>query len=263
MSGNFTIKSNSNSIHDLWEVITDESSVKKQPVVYHFAEDPLAYLVHWYQSRDQMNLAQLTYGSSYGHMLKNLEQVAEKFPLLVSLNQYHRDTAEAIRDYYKSKLVRLGLVGERLTDFRQRLYEVVNKTDSIAEDELGILCKLPEFYAEDTFMDQLLSDSVSLPNKLINSPIDATFKYVGFVDKRRRYKKHRFYWFRSPSGYLATFFVDLNGNAALPVLDQYLTQDSQYHIRCQLVHRTFPVGNDLDFSAYFLNHHYDIEKTKP
>lgn len=261
MTGNFAIKQTGNGIFDLWEVITDESNAAKQPAVYCFEEDPLAYLVKWQNCKQQIDLTFMTYGTP-GRMLMDILGVGKKFPELVELESVHRKTADDIREYYKSKLVNLGLRGERLTDFRRRLYDVANNTKSIIESDMGILCKLPEFYAEDTFMDQLLGNSVSLPNKLVNCPVDVTFEYVGFVDKCRRYKKHRFYWFRSPDGYLATFFVDLNGNAALPVLDQYLEQGCHYHICCQSGNTMFPVGQDADFRAYHLNR-YDIEKTKP
>lgn len=261
MTGNFAIKQNGNGIFDLWEVITDESNVAKQPTVYRFEEDPLAYLVKWQNCKQQMDLAFMTYGTP-GRMLMDISGVRKKFPELVKLEPVHRKTADDIREYYKAKLVNLGLRGERLTDFRRRLYDVANNTKSITEPDIGILCKLPEFYAEDTFMDQLLGDSASLPNKLVNRPVDVTFEYVGSNDRRTRYRKQRRYWFRSPNGYLAAFFVDLNGNAALPVLDQYLEPGCYYHIRCESGNTIMMTGQDADFRVYYLNQ-YDIEKTKP
>ena len=229
--------------------------------IYRFIEDPLAYLVLWHQNRDKMDLAQVTVGSP-GFMLINLDQVTEQFPTLVELKQSHRDAAAAIRDYYKSKLVRLGLVGEHLTEFRKCLYDVVNNPNSVSGNKLGILCKLPEFYTEDLFMDQLLEHSENLPSDHINRPIDITFEYVGSIDRRTRYKKVRRYWFRSANGYLATFNADLGRNSALPVLEQYLVMGSHYLIRCESGNTMSLIGQDDLFRAYYLSN-YDIKKIEP
>jgi hypothetical protein len=127
---------------------------------------------------------------------------------------------------------------------------------------MGILCKLPEFYAEDLFMDQLLEHSENLPGSHVGKPVDATFEYVGSIDRRTRYKKARRYWFRSDNGYLATFNADLSGNSALPVLDQYLVLGCHYSIRCQTGNAVTLIGQDSGFRAYYLSN-YDIEKTEP
>lgn len=69
--------------------------------------------------------------------------------------------ANAIRQYYGSKLVMQALMGRKLTEFRAKMGQFLAGNLQLRRDELGMLYKIPYFYHEDLAVDRVIGESVS------------------------------------------------------------------------------------------------------
>lgn len=72
-----------------------------------------------------------------------------------------REQANAIRQYYGSKLVMESLMGRKLTVFRAKMGQFLAGNHELQRDELGMLYKIPYFYHEDLAVDCVIAETVS------------------------------------------------------------------------------------------------------
>lgn len=72
-----------------------------------------------------------------------------------------REQANAIRQYYGSKLVMEALMGKKLTEFRAKMGQFLAGNHQLRRDELGMLYKIPYFYHEDLAVDRVINETVS------------------------------------------------------------------------------------------------------
>ena len=223
---------------------------------YQFNIDPLAYVVKWHKEDFR---SVLKYGT-IGELLGKLARYKKEMPALFDVSDDELAAADAIRSYYKCKLVNLGLRGEKLTPFRRRMYEVITKDRSIKKSQIGILYRLPGFYQEDMFMDGILENSKSISKTDFGQSIDDRFEYLGNVARSTRHTKQLRFWFRNSQNQLAAFYVDSNRNSALPVLSEYFTPGKHYHIQDPWTNAVCLVGQDADFLAYYLGQNYTIKE---
>lgn len=66
-----------------------------------------------------------------------------------------RVVAEQIKRYYRDRYAMHILRGNQLSDFRTKLYGLVQGLHGLKTKDLGLLYKLPGFYEEDQFLDKL------------------------------------------------------------------------------------------------------------
>ena len=73
-----------------------------------------------------------------------------------------RETAAAIRKYYADRLLITALKSNGvMSEFRRKLYGVVTNNYQVKKSEEGLLYRLPYFYAEDTGLDHVMSQTQS------------------------------------------------------------------------------------------------------
>jgi len=73
--------------------------------------------------------------------------------------------AQALRDYYRGKLTFNALKhGTPLTEFKRKLHVLISGTLDITANEVGILYRLPYFYAEDLAHDEVFA-AVKIPSQ--------------------------------------------------------------------------------------------------
>jgi hypothetical protein len=140
-----------------------------------------------------------------------------------------RVQADDIRSYYRGRLTWSALKGQTtVSQFRKKLHALVTGNLDITKDELGILYRLPYFYAEDTGLDHVMSQTQSA------SMADAaTAKIAGkftLVKKifcsRANARSHWQFWFvRNTSP--VPFMVEIRDDNVLYKLFDTLTQQPQ------------------------------------
>lgn len=225
---------------------------------YHTNQDPLAYFVKW--SKDDYKC--IGHVGSASVLFKKRTTLEVSNPELFDLSEQDRTTANNIRDYYNAKILSAGIRCE-LTDFQKAMYAALSNLRSVTEQNIGLLYRIVQFYAHDTFVDSIIVDSKSANNDVFsNSSVDDVCVYLGHTNDINKRTKTRQYWFRDSKQQLLEIFVDMRMNArCLPVMDQYLNLGSQYHISDVLCNSKRLCGRP-DFYVLQPSKDYSINKVK-
>jgi|688.fasta_scaffold310662_3 hypothetical protein len=105
-----------------------------------------------------------------------------------------RELAVKVRQHFVSKLTMERLQNDRVTAFRQKLGAFLVGNHQLLESELGLLYRLPYFYFEDLFQQELINTVTQIP---LNSP---TLRQIQLqplsvtVLKRRNGDVRQFWW---------------------------------------------------------------------
>lgn len=236
---------------------TDEwNNPVEEDVLYQFNIDPLAYIVKW--SCD--NFRSIAQHGRVSDLLANRAKLEKEIPDVFAVSELDLAQAAEIRNYYRAKLVNIVLRGEPLTSFRKRMYTVLENTRSVNKNEVGILYRLPGFYVEDTFMDGIMENAVTVSKSSFGQKLIDDFVYLGKINRITRHVKQQRYWFRNASNQLACFHVESQSNSAIPILDQYLQTGKRYSIEDLKAQTMCLVGQDPNFCAYYLGKNYTIKE---
>lgn len=147
----------------------------------------------------------------------------------VTVEPQDRDTADNIRKYYADRLLMTALKSKGvMSEFRRKLYGVITGNYQLKKSEEGLLYRLPYFYAEDTGLDHVMSQTQSA--SMVNA---ATAKIAGkftLVKKifcsRANARSHWQFWFvRGTSP--VPFMVEIKDDNVLYKLFDTLTQQPQ------------------------------------
>jgi len=126
---------------------------------------------------------------------------------------HDRTLAQQIRAYYRGKLVLRALRHKQpLTKFQQALYDMLEH-DQYQNQHIGMLYRLPYFYAEDTAHENLRAQcpSVDVLSKRLHRQLEQRDVYeltpLQQVLRSRRQGETMEYWFRNARGEAVVWFV--------------------------------------------------------
>jgi len=149
-------------------------------------------------------------------------------------NSDDRVRANEICAYYRGRLTWSVLKGQAtVSQFRKKLHALVTDNLDITKDELGILYRLPYFYAEDTAVDEVIAvtDDSHMVSKIhgLTTPLEITsqFKLLRQVLYSRRACEYHHYWLTSdfdPAPFMIA--VDTKNNMA-SLLESVLARPTQ------------------------------------
>ena len=140
-----------------------------------------------------------------------------------------RETAAAIRKYYADRLLITALKSKGvMSEFRRKLYGVVTDSYQVKKSEEGLLYRLPYFYAEDTGLDHVMSQTQSASiADAATAKIAGKFTLVKKIFcSRANAGSHWQFWFvrnNSP----VPFMVEIKNDNVLYKLFDTLTQQPQ------------------------------------
>ena len=147
-----------------------------------------------------------------------------------------RDTASELRAYYRDRTAHVlfdvlkHTNNQRpVSEFRRKLSLLVNNQLVITQAEIGLLHRLPYFYAEDLALDEIarVTESVARSPGVyeVETPT-GTFQLLKRVLRSRRSGEHYQYWFTSnlsPAAYLLSVKSD---NPLRTLIESMLTLPS-------------------------------------
>ena len=150
----------------------------------------------------------------------------------VTVTHEDRTTASKIREYYRGRITWSQLkYGGTLSDFRSKLGKLVCGDLNITKNELGLIYRLPYFYAEDCAMDRVIeqtSDDVT-KNKIIGinlGQIDGTYRLIERIFKSRRSRESVDFWLMSDLCRSPCLISVDHQNPLLSMLTGVLAQDN-------------------------------------
>lgn len=159
-----------------------------------------------------------------------LEVPADRWASFETLKVTEEDrvTAMSLRKYYQQRYTMQALKGQTLTEFQVKAATFLNGDRSLHTDELGLLYRLPYFYAEDLAIDQVVystddDQSEYLNRPLINEKRTATITpLLQSLKSRKSGDVHQF-WFRAEPGYALVQEVP-QANTLLPFFKSVFKQ---------------------------------------
>lgn len=86
----------------------------------------------------------------------------------VTVTDADHEQAALVRKYYSDRILMSAVAARgEMSDFRRKLYGLLIGQSGIKKRDIGLLYRLPYFYAEDTAMDQVMEQTETVPT---NSP---------------------------------------------------------------------------------------------
>lgn len=151
------------------------------------------------------------------------------------------DMATKVRNYYRAKITWEQLKSSDpfqrpMSDFRKKLMGIIEGTHQITTKDLGILYRLPYFYAEDTAKDAVFEGYSTVELSRDNQHTGTyTFGLVSeILVSRKRYESVQF-WLRSEELPVPCVVVAQKENTLLPLLQSVVRRGP-----IQLSARLFP-----------------------
>jgi len=193
-----------------WDDFFQSNNAAESPIV--FKDDPIA-----------LTCASNRLGQQRGFAWLDLHSDS------VTVEPQDRATAADIRKYYADRLLLTALKSNSvMSEFRRKLYGVITDNYQLKKSEEGLLYRLPYFYAEDTGLDHVMSQTQSASiTDASTAKIAGKFTLVKKIFcSRANAKSHWQFWFvrnNSPEPYL----VEIKDDNVLYKLFDTLTREPQ------------------------------------
>lgn len=153
------------------------------------------------------------------------ESTKQKFADLrtVTCSDEDRAKAQQVRRYYGDRILMSMLKQDgRTTEFRKKVYGIINNTYDVKEDDLGILYRLPYFYHEDLKLDSVIEQTQQVPDMYRGNEIEATFSVISEIYIGRRSGELTHFWLGSDLDRAAYKIAIRNDNSLFPLLKSIL-----------------------------------------
>jgi len=191
-----------------------QDSMADYPIFHKLDDDPIAISVHY--SEPVWRVDQFPWAESPLHGFTSKTALVKTDPLLTD---EHRSKAKIIRAYFRDKLMLAALNDTKMSQFRKYLWSFLDRDDtSYKVSELGIIQKLPLFYAEDQFLEKIRKDWNNTPRSKPRQNLDGkqhvTLTHIGNFEKRTKLNfssiRHCVsYWFHDEDDRLFNIILEL------------------------------------------------------
>lgn len=221
----------------------DSNSTHYERITYlKFNEDVLALSCAWWRNRILSNQNKVT-----PVITKMTDSVLYE---LVTIED--RQHAEKIRDYYSKLIVMWNLKGKRLTKFRQNLSELISDGNKIREEHLGIVYRLPEFYAYDKKLEEIrfenLNDKINGNNFKSRRFTDSiTLIPIDKMHRKTKYSDKIVYWLKSKDTNVGVSLDVGRTNELISIWDKIFNLKQPINI-----HGVYSFTDILDFEHFRL-----------
>ena len=155
--------------------------------------------------------------------------------------QDDREEAERLKAYYRERFKETtfqmlkNVNNHGLSSFRRKLYQLVNGDLTITQKEIGLLYRLPYFYAEDLALDSVASATETIPTHIPAHKQELKLRLFKKILRSRTSKEINQYWFtEETNGHAYMLPVDVDnilGNLFDNLVDQPL------HIEAVVVYK--------------------------
>lgn len=207
-----------NGVQTVWIDEYDHASAQPYPrgEVLKFKGDPLALALAWrFHGWENWKIAEELMKSTSWDIFAHKDSVAE---------------AEKIKRYYRNRfmLKAIKTSEQGMSRFRQDLYNYVESNDpyTVYKNDIPMIVKLPEFYKEDTMMDDMSKQYNMTEQFYKNTQSETRTLYA--LDKHHRKTKRSdqvYYWFRDDNNCVYRLSLDPK-NLLLHLFEREFEKDS-------------------------------------
>ena len=222
------------------DVFAEVESIKTQPTI-KLPDDPIALGCASYR----LGLA----GQGQYHDFDHLSVMPED-----------RNMALDIRNYYRAKITWQMLKNtdaqKPISEFRRKLMGIIENNHDITQKDLGILYRIPYFYAEDCEHDAIFAELpeyriVEVPGKDIETTVTLNRR----VEVMRRTRNVTQYWFNTEKTIVPLMISVDSQNTLKPLFDS-IVRRGPVKLRANWVPKTMFNSQDRN------RHYYQLTQVK-
>jgi hypothetical protein len=153
------------------------------------------------------------------------------------------EQAQALRKYYRERLVISALknTNGNSSEFRRKLGALVTDQLEITKEELGLLYRLPYFYAEDLDLDYVVENTTGtkiLPLPQDSEPMVLPFRPLKKILRSRRSAETYQYWWTTQEKGVPFMSAVKTDNPLLSIIDALFERD-QVDLSCRVKPQEF------------------------
>lgn len=153
------------------------------------------------------------------------------------------DRAQELRRYYRERMVMSALknVNSNSSEFRRKLGALVTDQLEITKDEMGLLYRLPYFYAEDLDLDYVVENTAGVniqPLPMDSNPMVLPFRPLKKILRSRRSGETYQYWWTTQEKGVPFMIAVRTDNPLLSIIDT-LFEREQIELSCRVKPQEF------------------------
>jgi hypothetical protein len=218
-----------------------------EPLVYNLGFDALAYLMHLrIEHSPNTKYANMIFGNT----VRSGEHTGVK-----AVSTQAAQAADSIRQHYKNKLMIVSLKGNTVSDFRQRVNEIIDNPRTLRDSDIPVILRMPDFYAEDQAMQELVKNYQSVSGDSVDTKLNRVFHYAGRVERVvRRNPFYRYYW-HDHNRNLLCMRVEQDSRF-MPMVEYFVNKSTGMGVRGTVTIQRETGYNDFRF--YYLGNNYEL-----
>lgn len=145
----------------------------------------------------------------------------------VEVTAEDRAKAQEIRSYYTGRILMDAMKSKQpMSEFRKKLYGLLIGETGLKKKDIGLLHRLPYFYAEDTDLDQVIAQTQSA-KVMPTAEIAGTFTLIKRILVSRRSGEYIHFWLRHHKKPAPFLIVVKSDNPLLSLLEGILKNSVQ------------------------------------
>ncbi len=229
------------------EVFTIPVKAEKTEVIHSkkLSFDPLAYIISC-RSEPHFPVNRKFYNKSFYEKLNSVLAGTDTVdPATISDAAIVH--AQEIRKHFRNKILMVALRGHHVSDFRTALQEILEQDVETKSSHLPILIRLPDYYQEDMFMQNLIDNynSVEYP-QLGYADFDDNVSFVGKYTRYGRRNNFTKFYFSDSKNCLVSFKLNEDYSMFDPFVNYFAQPGKSFGIR-----GTLPVSTDTGYPHHF------------
>lgn len=148
-----------------------------------------------------------------------------------------RRQAVQIRRYYSDRILITAIAAQnKMSEFRQKLYGLLIGQTGLKKRDVGLLYRLPYFYAEDTAMDQVMAQTESAVMQPGTQPVVGLFQVIRRIQVSRRSGETVQLWLQKDSDTVPYMIAVRLDNSLLTMVESVLKQPTGMKATAHLKH---------------------------
>lgn len=142
----------------------------------------------------------------------------------VTVTDADHEQAALIRKYYSDRILMSAVAAQgKMSDFRQKLYGLLIGHTGIKKRDIGLLYRLPYFYAEDTAMDQVMAQTETVVGPGARE-VSGHFRVIKRISVSRRSGETVQLWLQNDSNKVPFMIASKLDNPFLSLTESILRQ---------------------------------------
>ena len=156
----------------------------------------------------------------------------------VTVTDQDREQAAQIRKYYSDRILLAAVAAKgEMSEFRRKLYGLLIGQTGIKKRDVGLLYRLPYFYAEDTAMDQVMEQTETVSDNGTSTRLVAgKFQVIRRVQVSRRSGESVQLWLQKDSSKIPYMIASKLDNPFLTLVENVLEQTTALQAIAHLKH---------------------------